>query len=109
MTRTIVLYALAALAEIGGCFAFWAWLRLGKSAWWLAPGLVSLVLFAWLLARVEVGFAGRAYAAYGGLYIAASLLWLWAIEGTRPDRFDLIGAALCLAGAAVILAGRRLV
>jgi small multidrug resistance family-3 protein len=109
MTRTIVLYALAALAEIGGCFAFWAWLRLGKSPWWLAPGLVSLVLFAWLLARVEVGFAGRAYAAYGGIYIAASLLWLWAVEGTRPDRFDLLGAALCLAGAAVILAGRRLV
>lgn len=109
MSRTIVLYALAALAEIGGCFAFWAWLRLGKSLWWLAPGVASLVLFAWLLARVEVGFAGRAYAAYGGIYIAASLLWLWAIEGTRPDRFDLIGAALCLLGAAVILAGRRLV
>jgi small multidrug resistance family-3 protein len=109
MTRTIVLYTLAAFAEIGGCFAFWAWLRLGKSAWWLAPGVMSLVLFAWLLARVEVGFAGRAYAAYGGLYIAASLLWLWAVEGTRPDRFDLIGAALCLLGAAVILAGRRLV
>ncbi|MGE5146401.1 MAG: hypothetical protein ACM3N5_06600, partial [Candidatus Eiseniibacteriota bacterium] len=54
MTRTIVLYFLAAAAEIGGCFAFWAWLRLGKSPWWLAPGLLSLALFAWLLARVEV-------------------------------------------------------
>jgi len=109
MSRTIALYAAAALAEIGGCFAFWAWVRLGKSAWWLVPGVLSLVLFAWLLARVEVGFAGRAYAAYGGIYIVASLLWLWAAEGTRPDGFDLGGAALCLIGAAVILAGRRLV
>jgi small multidrug resistance family-3 protein len=108
MIRTIVLYVLAAFAEIAGCFAFWAWLRLDKSPWWLAPGMLSLALFAWLLARVEVGFAGRAYAAYGGIYIVASLVWLWAIEGTRPDRFDSAGAALCLLGAAVILFGRRL-
>ncbi|HVO16892.1 MAG TPA: YnfA family protein [Alphaproteobacteria bacterium] len=108
MVRTIVLYVLAAFAEIAGCFAFWAWLRLDKSPWWLAPGMLSLALFAWLLARVEVGFAGRAYAAYGGIYIVASLVWLWAIEGTRPDRFDSAGAALCLLGAAVILFGRRL-
>jgi small multidrug resistance family-3 protein len=108
MTRTIVLYVLAALAEIGGCFAFWAWLRLDRSAGWLAPGLVSLALFAWLLTRVDVGFAGRAYAAYGGIYILASLFWLWAVEGTRPDRFDAVGAAFCLVGAAVILYGRRL-
>jgi small multidrug resistance family-3 protein len=107
MTRTIVLYILAAAAEIGGCFAFWAWVRLNKSPGWLAPGLVSLILFAWLLARVEVGFAGRAYAAYGGIYIVASLIWLWAAEGMRPDRFDGVGAALCLLGAAVILYGRR--
>ena len=97
------------MAEIGGCFAFWAWLRLDKSPWWLAPGLLSLALFAWLLARVDVAFAGRAYAAYGGIYIVASLFWLWAVEGMRPDRFDAIGAALCLAGAAVIVFGRRLI
>jgi small multidrug resistance family-3 protein len=107
MTRTIVLYILAAAAEIGGCFAFWAWVRLNKSPGWLAPGLVSLILFAWLLARVEVGFAGRAYAAYGGIYIVVSLIWLWAVEGMRPDRFDGVGAALCLLGAALILYGRR--
>ncbi len=105
--RTTALYMLAALAEIAGCFAFWAWLRLGKSALWLAPGLAALVLFAVLLARVDSPAAGRAYAAYGGVYIAASLAWLWAIEGVRPDRWDLIGAALCLAGAAVILGGPR--
>jgi small multidrug resistance family-3 protein len=89
-------YLLAAFAEIAGCFAFWAVLRLGKPAWWLVPGVLSLVLFA-----------GRAFAAYGGVYIAASLAWMWAVEGARPDRFDLIGAALCLGGAAVILFGPR--
>jgi small multidrug resistance family-3 protein len=100
---TALVYILAALAEIGGCFAFWAWLRLGKSPLWIAPGLVSLALFAWLLTLVPTDAAGRAYAAYGGVYIAMSLLWLWAVEGTRPDRWDLGGVALCLVGAAVIL------
>ncbi|WP_292959736.1 YnfA family protein [Novosphingobium sp. UBA1939] len=95
----------AALAEIAGCFAFWAWLRLGKPAWWLVPGCASLVLFAWLLTLVNSDAAGRAYAAYGGIYITSALLWLWIIEGVRPDRWDLGGAALCLAGAAVILFG----
>ncbi|MCW5736964.1 MAG: YnfA family protein [Enhydrobacter sp.] len=101
--KSIMVYAGAALAEIAGCFAFWAWLRLDASPWWLAPGLMSLALFAWLLTLVESDAAGRAYAAYGGVYIAASLIWLWAAEGTRPDRWDLIGAAVCLTGAAIIL------
>ncbi|SMF65259.1 YnfA family protein [Allosphingosinicella indica] len=104
---TILAYAGAALAEIAGCFAFWAWLRLGKSAWWVLPGLAALALFAWLLTFVEADHAGRAYAAYGGVYIAAALVWLWAVEGAVPDRWDLIGASLCLAGAAVILLGPR--
>lgn len=104
---SLTYFAAAALAEIAGCFAFWAWLRLEKSALWLVPGVASLALFAWLLTRVDAPFAGRAYAAYGGVYIAASLLWLWAIEGQRPDRWDLIGAAICAIGAAVILLGPR--
>ncbi|WP_024577684.1 MULTISPECIES: YnfA family protein [unclassified Afipia] len=104
---TIIVYVAAALAEIGGCFAFWAWLRLGKSIWWLIPGVVSLVLFASLLTLVPSDAAGRAYAAYGGVYIIASLMWLWAMEGVRPDRWDIAGAALCLIGAAVILFGPR--
>ena len=95
----------AALAEIAGCFAFWAWLRLGKPMWWLVPGCASLVLFAWLLTLVDSDAAGRAYAAYGGIYITSALLWLWIVEGVRPDRWDLGGALLCLAGAAVILFG----
>jgi small multidrug resistance family-3 protein len=100
-------YMGAAVAEIAGCFSFWAWLRLDKPVWWLLPGTVSLALFAWLLTFVESDFAGRAYAAYGGVYIAASLFWLWAVEGTRPDRWDMIGTAVCLVGAALILFGPR--
>ena len=100
--RAFSIYALAALGEIGGCFAFWAWLRLGRSVFWLVPGVAALALFAGLLTLIDTPAAGRAYAAYGGVYITASLLWLWAVEGVRPDRFDLAGAALCLAGMAVI-------
>ncbi len=100
-------YIGAALAEIAGCFSFWAWLRLGKSPWWVLPGMAALALFAFLLTLVEAEHAGRTYAAYGGVYILASLLWLWTIEGARPDRWDLIGAAVCLIGAAIILLGPR--
>nr|WP_197703803.1 YnfA family protein [Variibacter gotjawalensis] len=105
--RTLAIYAGAALAEIAGSFAFWAWLRLEKSPIWLIPGLISLAVFAYLLTLVDSAAAGRAYAAYGGLYIAASLVWLWAVERASPDRWDLIGAAICLGGAAIILFGPR--
>jgi len=100
-------YLVAALAEIAGCFAFWAWLRLDRSALWAAPGMASLALFAFALTRIDSAFAGRAFAAYGGVYIAASLAWLWAVEGARPDRWDLIGGAVCLGGAAIVLWGPR--
>ena len=103
-----LLFLLAAMFEIGGCYAFWMWLRLDRSALWILPGLLSLTLFALILTRVEASFAGRAYAAYGGVYIVASLVWLALIERTRPLLIDWLGAALCLAGAAVILFGSRL-
>ncbi|MPS71151.1 MAG: YnfA family protein [Novosphingobium sp.] len=102
---SVLIYVGAALAEIGGCFAFWAWLRMGKSPLWLIPGCMSLAIFAWLLTLVESDHAGRAYAAYGGIYIASALLWLWLAEGVKPDHWDMGGAALCLVGAAVILFG----
>ena len=101
--RTLALYGAAAIAEIAGCFAFWAVVRNGASAWWLAPGLLSLALLGWLLTHVGVDFAGRAYAVYGGIYIAASLAWLWTVEGRVPDRWDLFGAAVAIAGALIIL------
>jgi small multidrug resistance family-3 protein len=104
---TLIAYAGAAVAEIAGCFAFWAWLRLDRSPWWLAPGMASLALFAYLLTLVDSESAGRAYAAYGGVYIVSSILWLWLAEGHRPDRWDVGGAAICLIGAAIILLGPR--
>jgi small multidrug resistance family-3 protein len=97
----------AAIGEIAGCFSFWTWLRLGKSAWWLVPDLASLCVFAYLLTLVDATAAGRVYAAYGGVYITASLVWLWAIEGTPPDRWDVVGAAICLVGAGIILFGPK--
>lgn len=105
--KSILVYALAALAEIGGCFAFWAWLKLDRSPLWLIPGMASLAAFAWLLTLIDAAQAGRAYAAYGGVYIAASLAWLWAVERSAPDRWDVIGAVVCLAGAGIILFGPR--
>ncbi|GJL52995.1 MAG: UPF0060 membrane protein [Nitrospirales bacterium] len=105
--NTVGLYIGAAIAEIGGCFAFWMWLRLDRSAWWGVVGTASLLIFGVLLTRSEAVFAGRAFAAYGGVYIAASLLWLWAVEGILPDRWDTIGAGICLTGAALILWGPR--
>ena len=103
---TPVLYVTAALAEIAGCFAVWAWWR-GASAFWLAPGALALAVFALCLALTPAGFAGRSFAAYGGVYIAASLGWMWLAEGRRPDLWDIGGAVLCLLGAAVILAAPR--
>ena len=101
--QTVLIYFAAALAELAGCFAFWAWLRLEKSALWLVPGMMSLAAFAWLLTLSPAEQAGRAYAVYGGIYIVSSLLWLWAVEGYRPDHWDVIGAGICLVGAGIIL------
>ena len=105
--RFILLQLLAAFFEIAGCFAFWAWLRLGKSVLWTLPGVLSLILFALVLTRIDSAAAGRVFAACGGVYIAASLVWLWAVERQAPDRWDLAGSAVCLVGAVIILLGPR--
>lgn len=104
---TLVVYPAAAVAEIAGCFAFWAWLRLDKSPLWIMPGMASLALFAWLLTFADASMAGRAFAAYGGVYIVASLAWMGLVEGSAPDRWDIAGALLCLGGAGIILFGPR--
>lgn len=104
--KTALLFLATALAEIFGCYAVWLWFRAGKSVCWLLPGAASLALFAWLL-TLHPTAAGRVYSAYGGVYIAAALCWLWAVDGQRPDRWDLIGGAICLVGAAIICFGRH--
>ncbi|MBS4075988.1 YnfA family protein [Ameyamaea chiangmaiensis] len=102
-----LVYLPAAIAEISGCYALWAWLRLGRSALWLIPGAGALAAFATLLALSPADNAGRAYATYGGIYIAASVLWSWWVDDVVPDRWDIGGAAVCLAGSALILFGPR--
>jgi small multidrug resistance family-3 protein len=101
--RSISFLLAAAVCEIAGCFSFWAFFRLGRSPLWLTPGIASLLAFAFFLTRVDAAFAGRAYAAYGGVYVAASLIWLTLVERVQPDRWDVLGASLCLLGTAVIL------
>ncbi|MDB5622374.1 MAG: hypothetical protein JWR39_937 [Devosia sp.] len=100
------LFALAAAFEIGGCFLVWQAWRHGQFWLWL-PALLALALFAWLLALAGTDSAGRVFAVYGGIYIAASLIFMATIERIPPDRWDLLGAAICLLGAAVILLGPR--
>lgn len=98
------LFVLTAIAEILGCWLVWLWLRQHASAWWLLPAAAALALFAWLLTLHPVA-SGRVYAAYGGVYVLTALGWLWLVEGLRPSRSDLVGAALILTGALVIIAG----
>jgi len=107
MIRDLCLFALAALAEIGGCFGFWRWLRNGASPWLAGGGLVLLAVFAVLLTRTHASAAGRSFAAYGGIYILFSVLWLRVAEGERPSVTDIAGAVLSLVGAGVIMAGGR--
>jgi small multidrug resistance family-3 protein len=108
VTTNVALFVLAAVFEIAGCFAFWVWVRRGAAPWVIVLGIASLVGFALALTRVDAAFAGRAYAAYGGIYIATSLVWLWVVERQVPTRPDVLGAALAIAGALVIIgfAGR---
>jgi small multidrug resistance family-3 protein len=104
VSTNILAFTAAAFFELAGCFAFWVWLRRGASPLVAFLGLASLIAFAVTLTRVDVAFAGRTYAAYGGIYIAASLTWLWLVEGQRPNSTDLLGAGLAAVGALVIVA-----
>ena len=101
LLRLTVLFALTALAEIVGCYLPWLVLRQGRSLLLLMPAAASLALFAWLL-TLHPSAAGRTYAAYGGMYIAVALLWLRLVDGVALTRWDIAGAAIALAGMAVI-------
>ncbi|MEM5430539.1 YnfA family protein [Cupriavidus oxalaticus] len=101
LLRIALLFAVTAVAEIVGCYLPWLVLRQGKSALLLLPAAVALGLFAWLL-TLHPAAAGRTYAAYGGMYIAVALLWLRFVDGLALTRWDVAGAAIALAGMAVI-------
>ena len=98
---TVGLFALTAVAEIVGCYLPWLVLKRDASPLWLVPAALSLALFAWLL-TLHPQATGRIYAAYGGVYVAVAIGWLWAVDGVRPDRWDLVGAGVTLAGMAII-------
>jgi small multidrug resistance family-3 protein len=102
--KTFVLFVLTALAEILGCYLPYVWLRKSGSPWLLAPAAISLAVFAWLL-TLHPAAAGRVYAAYGGVYIAVALLWLWRVDGVALTRWDITGAAVALLGMGVIVWG----
>jgi len=99
--KTLFLFAATAVAEIVGCYLPWLWLRQGHSAWLLLPAAASLAVFVWLL-TLHPDASGRVYAAYGGVYVATALVWLWLVDGIQPTRWDLAGAAVALAGMAII-------
>jgi small multidrug resistance family-3 protein len=105
--KTIALFICTALAEIVGCYLPYLWLKQDRSAWLLLPAAFSLALFAWLLSLHPTA-AGRAYAAYGGVYIGVALLWLWAVDKVQPTLTDWIGVSVSLLGMAIIIAGPRL-
>jgi len=101
LLRIAGLFAVTALAEIVGCYLPWLVLKQGRSVWLLIPAAASLALFAWLL-TLHPSAAGRTYAAYGGMYIAVALVWLWLVDGVTLTRWDLAGASIALVGMAVI-------
>lgn len=104
--RTFLLFVVTALAEILGCYLPSLWLREGRSAWLLFPAALSLACFSWLL-TLHPEEAGRTYAAYGGVYVSVAIVWLWFVQGVRPQTSDWLGVGLCIAGMAVIMFGNR--
>jgi small multidrug resistance family-3 protein len=101
LLRSTALFVLAGACEIGGGWLVWKWLRDGRPGWWGLVGGVVLILYG-IIPTLQTSHFGRVYAAYGGFFIVLSLLWGWAFDGDRPDRFDVIGAAIALAGVCVM-------
>lgn len=105
LTTTLLLFIATAIAEIIGCYLPYLWLKQGKSPLLLVPAAISLAVFAWLL-TLHPDAAGRTYAAYGGVYVAAALVWLWAIEGQSPTPRDFLGVAFVITGVLIIVSQR---
>ena len=104
--KTTLLFLVTSVAEIVGCYLPSLWLTQGRSIWWLVPGALSLAAFAWLLS-LHPAASGRVYAAYGGVYIFVAVIWLWVVDGIRPTSWDMLGAAVALAGMAIIMFAPR--
>lgn len=102
--RTLGLFVITALAEIIGCFLPYLWLRKNGSPWLLVPAAFSLAIFAWLL-TLHPAAAGRVYAAYGGVYIAVALLWLWRVDGVPLTAWDITGVGVAILGMSIIVWG----
>lgn len=106
LAQTFLLFVVTAVAEIVGCYLPYLCLKQGRSAWLLVPAALSLALFAWLL-TLHPTAAGRTYAAYGGVYIAVAVVWLWRVDGIRPTAWDLVGSLVALLGMAIIMLAPR--
>ena len=106
LMKTASLFVATAVAEIVGCYLPYLWLRQGYSAWLLLPGALSLAAFVWLL-TLHPTAAGRVYAAYGGVYVAVAIGWLWAVNGVRPTAWDITGSLVTLTGMSIIILGAR--
>ena len=104
--KTFGLFVLTALAEIIGCYLPYLWLKKNGPAWLLIPAALSLAFFAWLL-TLHPNAAGRVYAAYGGVYIAVALAWLWAVDGIRPTVWDFVGVVVAIIGMMIIMFAPR--
>ena len=107
LTRSILLFAMAALAEIGGAWLVWQGVREHRGILWIAAGIMALGAYGFAATFQPEAHFGRILAAYGGIFVAGSLAWGMAVDGFRPDRWDLIGAAVCLIGVAVIMYAPR--
>jgi small multidrug resistance family-3 protein len=106
IAKILGLFVATAIAEIVGCYLPYLYLKQGGSVWLLVPAALCLALFVWLLS-IHPTAAGRVYAAYGGVYICVAIGWLWAVDSIKPNLSDWIGVAVCLLGAAIIMAGAK--
>ncbi|WP_067817540.1 YnfA family protein [Actinomadura kijaniata] len=107
VARSLLLFALAALAEIGGAWLVWQGVREHRGAGWIGAGIIALGLYGFVATLQPDAHFGRILAAYGGVFVAGSLAWGMALDGYRPDRWDLVGTAFCLVGVAVIMYAPR--
>lgn len=107
LARSVALFALAAAAEIGGAWLVWQGVREQRGLLWIGAGIVALGLYGFVATLQADPHFGRILAAYGGVFVAGSLAWGVAVDGFRPDRYDVVGAAICLAGVAVIMYAPR--